>query len=468
MSVVLTIRLYAEFGGFFSRFFVENSLFEAHLRIQVPVPDTSIEALHDTTMGTDMYQLYDGTLKLAGCQKLLWHRKRIEEANIQVLPMEARAFPFRPLEQSSDAVNDEVAAAAAAAAVDISPFLESALPCQPVAVDTARTDCAAALRAVLAREGIALVKNTGVSRAVCEQAMAAARAFFDEATPESVRESALAVDRARRGYSRTNTENFAMLVGQSAPNDSVRKFRMGADVSDQGGLGSELQPNAWPAPEAWGEAPAAEFRAALEAYYEALCTASRGILAAIVAGLDDADSTATDSTAIRSLTSEHDAVQTSILTVLGYSAKKKKRKRNIRPLVAAHTDVGVITVLLFDPGDCAVLQRCAGRAGEIGGHSAGGEWKDVTLPFPTSDPIFLVQVGDCLSEVSGGTLKSTLHRVAVGPGSSPRASLALFVGLGADTEVVIGGERRTYGAWRKERIARLARAAAAAAIPHAP
>jgi hypothetical protein len=38
------------------------------------VPDTSIEALHETSMGTSLYQLYDGTLKIWGCQKLLWHR----------------------------------------------------------------------------------------------------------------------------------------------------------------------------------------------------------------------------------------------------------------------------------------------------------------------------------------------------------------------------------------------------------
>ena len=48
-------------------------------------------------MGTRIYQLYDGTLKLDGCKKLLWHRKRISEEKIQVLsPAERGIFPFRP------------------------------------------------------------------------------------------------------------------------------------------------------------------------------------------------------------------------------------------------------------------------------------------------------------------------------------------------------------------------------------
>ena len=76
--------------------------------------------------------------------------------------------------------------------------------------------------------------------------MAAARAFFGPETPEAVRESALAGDRARRGYSRTNTENFAMLVGQTAPNDTVRKFRIGPerDGGQARAADPELQPNA--------------------------------------------------------------------------------------------------------------------------------------------------------------------------------------------------------------------------------
>ena len=56
----------------FNAFFVPQSIYQDYLSDLVP--DPSIEALHETTMGTTLYQLYDGTLKVWGCQKLLWHR----------------------------------------------------------------------------------------------------------------------------------------------------------------------------------------------------------------------------------------------------------------------------------------------------------------------------------------------------------------------------------------------------------
>jgi hypothetical protein len=89
----------------YNAFFVPDDLFASHLKSHVPQvignggevsPDTSIEALHEVTMGTALYQLYDGTLKLHGCKKLLWHRRPINEADIQVLAGKDRSFPFKP------------------------------------------------------------------------------------------------------------------------------------------------------------------------------------------------------------------------------------------------------------------------------------------------------------------------------------------------------------------------------------
>ena len=56
------------------------------------------------------------------------------------------------------------------------------------------------------------------------------------------------------------------------------------------------------------------------------------------------------------------SARTDVYTLLGYqygSRHKKGSKGYMRPLVAAHTDVGVITVLLYDSGKCATLQRVA-------------------------------------------------------------------------------------------------------------
>lgn len=359
----------------FNAFFVKTDLFEAHLRSQVPIMDTSIEALHETTMGTQLYQLYDGTLKLTGCQKLLWHRRRIEESEIQVIPPEARAFPFEPPDQlprAGPTASEAAAAAAKASAVDLSAYA------QPTSAASApsritRSECGERLWRALSTDGLAFIRGTGVPRECCARAIATAQAFFDPATPETARESALAKDRARRGYSRTGTENFAALVGAAAPNDSVRKFRMGND----GQHGPEHQPNAWPSAGAWAPAAAAEFKAALEAYYAAACDVGRAVLAALADELAAKSTTGTSSGLVKLIQAEATpgSAQTSILTLLGYTPKRKKRRKGeLRPLVAAHTDVGVscsvlpqqicrhrCTVALADgyPGRCHIVDRQA-------------------------------------------------------------------------------------------------------------
>ncbi len=94
---------------------------------------------------------------------------------------------------------------------------------------------------------------------------------------------------------------------------------------------------------------------------------------------------------------------TSILTLLGYqpgSRHKRGSRGYMRPLVSAHTDVGVVTVLYFDHGKCASLQRAADAANA---DPEKDEWKDVDLPDidgKDDDPIFVVNVGNCLSELS--------------------------------------------------------------------
>jgi isopenicillin N synthase-like dioxygenase len=150
---------------------------------------------------------------------------------------------------------------------------------------------------------------------------------------------------------------------------------------------------------------------------------------------------------------------TSILTLLGYRPGSRHKGKHKSPLVAAHTDVGVITILLFEHTvhSCAKLQR---RDGSQGG--SGGSWCDVTLPASVpNDPIFVVNVADCFSELCRGQVASTLHRVvACRSGTAPRSCLALFVGLDAETllhnmpddEGTTTTSTITYEQWRKRRI----------------
>uniref|UniRef100_A0A7S3KY71 Fe2OG dioxygenase domain-containing protein n=1 Tax=Amphora coffeiformis TaxID=265554 RepID=A0A7S3KY71_9STRA len=406
----------------YNAFFVETTLHRDHLRDEVP--DTSIEALHEPTMGTSLYQLYDGTIKLWGCKRMLWHRIPMDEKKMQLISAEERQFPFAPAEQ--DTFDKSMA-------IDLSPFYDSTL-----SGSSEREKCTQGLWSQLQRDGFAYVRGLPIHQELALDALGLTNDFLQSAD-ESVRRSCLTKDRARRGYSPMNTENFASLVGDKGPNDLVRKFRVGPE----GAAGSSAlwQPNIWPSPDDWEQALL--FRDIVQTFYNVMADAAQVVVKAICDALLSHDPNLV--TSLRPLT-ENDALShTSILTLLGYQIGTRHRGKNKGPLVAPHTDVGVVTILLFDQGDCATLQRSDDRGG----------WVDVDLPKSVpADPIFVVNVADCLASLTGGKLPSTLHRVATRPGTTPRNCCALFVGLDPTQILEVDGESMTYEEWRKLRIAR--------------
>ncbi|KAL7466477.1 hypothetical protein ACHAXS_006775 [Conticribra weissflogii] len=484
----------------FNAFFVRNDLYQQYLTEEVP--DTSIEALHEITMGTAMYQLYDGTIKLWGCKKLLWHRMSIDEEKMQMLPASERQFPFAPPPSGCDTVlpgaptklvnlavdsikdgaeikrNEQIRESA----IDMSPYCQSGnfSGNDEKDISAKKRECSTRLSKMLQTDGFALVRGTGMSGSVCDNALKAAKLFLHDAE-EPVRRSCLTKDRARRGYSPMCTENFASLIGEQGPNDLVKKFRVGPESSDVARSDSDIgcssigaeakslfsslhQPNAWPNDEIWGVELSTFFRASICEYYESMCNIADRILHAICDGIIAENSDLARSIRVignfdGNLPKNH----TSILTLLGYqlgSRHKKGSKGYLRPLVAAHTDVGVITVLLFDSGKCASLQR---KSSVLNDERTNSEWVDVNLPTDSldRDPVFVVNVGDCLSELSGGYLRSTLHRVVPKNCHNivrdvARTCLALFVGLepSATLTLPLTGEDITYEEWRKMRIAR--------------
>jgi hypothetical protein len=58
------------------------------------IADNSIDAMHAPEfVESRLFQLYDGTLVLAGCQHLIWHSIPIDQESIQVLPPQQRRYP---------------------------------------------------------------------------------------------------------------------------------------------------------------------------------------------------------------------------------------------------------------------------------------------------------------------------------------------------------------------------------------
>lgn len=255
-------------------------------------------------------------------------------------------------------------------------------------------------------------------------------------------------DRARRGYAPMNVENFASLLGEQGPNDLVRKFRIGPLRSD--GKGTLLQPNIWPSNSEWDLS--SDFQTTTETYYRSACQAANLILRAICCGLIQKHPELQTSLGplLQPASDSGESDQTtSILTLLGYRDGTRHKGKNKGPLVAAHTDVGVITILLYDGGKqtCAGLQR-----------QDGNGWVDVDLPaIVPDDPVFCVNVADCLSDLSGSRLPSTVHRVVANRHSKiPRNCCALFVGLDPACQVRMQDETEiiSYEEWRRRRIAR--------------
>jgi hypothetical protein len=186
----------------FNAFFVRKDSYNTYLRQYIP--DTSIEALHEVTMGTALYQLYDGTIKLWGCKKLLWHRLSLDESQFQLLSPSQRSFPFAP-PPSSVATNsiaskhdfDE------ASVVDISSYCRTApsgcnLP--SIHQEDDKLTCAQNLLTQFQAHGFCFVRGTGLSNIQCQKVLAMAGTFLHDAD-ETVRRSCLSRDRARRGYS---------------------------------------------------------------------------------------------------------------------------------------------------------------------------------------------------------------------------------------------------------------------------
>ena len=69
--------------------FVQEALFPLF-----GIENNSLESLHkDAQYETQLYQLYDGTIKISGCKQLLWHGVEIKEEELQILPEAQRVYP---------------------------------------------------------------------------------------------------------------------------------------------------------------------------------------------------------------------------------------------------------------------------------------------------------------------------------------------------------------------------------------
>lgn len=70
-------------------FFVLKELFS-----KFDITDNTIDVVHtDHQYETKLFQLYDGTLCISGCDRLIWHNLPLDIEKLQVLPKGARRYP---------------------------------------------------------------------------------------------------------------------------------------------------------------------------------------------------------------------------------------------------------------------------------------------------------------------------------------------------------------------------------------
>jgi isopenicillin N synthase-like dioxygenase len=204
-----------------------------------------------------------------------------------------------------------------------------------------------------------------------------------------------------RGYSASRTESLSYSLGTTRPPDLAEAFIVGAERYVPGDPYYEAERGRSFAPNIWPERPA-EFRDVASRYFAEVSALSRTLLdiAALALGVDrEVFASATD----RSVETLRYNWYVRLTDEVGLESDQMG--------LGAHTDYGIITVLLADP--VPGLQV-------IG---PDGQWRDV---LPLEDG-FVVNVGDALAVWTNDLWTSTIHRVVPGmPGAAQRRSFAFF------------------------------------------
>lgn len=279
-----------------------------------------------------------------------------------------------------------------------------------------------------------------------------ARSFFRQ--PIESKMACISLDKARRGYSPLNTDNFASLTGHKKANDTVEKFRMGppSSADDEYYQNKEGRvhffPNTWPD-------RSNDLQATMTQYYHSMEEISRRILRVLEATyelpVDALASSMERHTSIMGLNAylplPQDALPSPIMQDGAVSIIER---------VAEHTDVSLFTIVsdkTFPDDDTLsaspvrLQMYCA----------SSSTWNDIVLP----PNYYLVNIGECLQRWSNGRMTPARHRViqiadSKSPGSAlERYSAAFFCSPNYTTRLQWPGDdehREDYSTWRKSKI----------------
>jgi isopenicillin N synthase-like dioxygenase len=205
-----------------------------------------------------------------------------------------------------------------------------------------------------------------------------------------------------RGYSGRKSESLAYSTGIARPPDLAEAFIVGNDQIVEGDPYFEPERNRSFAPNLWPAQPE-RMRDVVWRYFVAVDALSHEMcsIAALALGLDDDFFDSRIDKAIATLRCNWYRRNADEVTL-----------SDGQMALGAHTDYGILTILMADPGPG--LQVIAGD----------GQWKDV---LPIEDG-FVVNTGDALAMWTNDEWSSTIHRVvpSTAPGAERRRSFAFF------------------------------------------
>ena len=299
-----------------------------------------------------------------------------------------------------------------------------------------RAAVAEAIDAACRDSGFLLVSGHGVPTALADAVLDAFGAFFDCSLAEK-RRFVVADESANRGYSELGKEGLAYSRGEETPPDLFEAFNVGRE--DATGAGYERYADFY-APNVWPDQPP-QLHDTWLAYELALRDVADLLLRAMALGLELPETWFVD------------RLERAILTTRALNYERAPGAADPQPgqaRMGAHTDYGVLTILLAD--DVPGLQVFG-----------DGKWNDVEVPRGT----FVCNLGDMLERWTNNRWTSTLHRVVPPPadrvGPVRRRSVARFLDCPPDLVVeciptcvgpddVAHYEPVLAGAWLRQKI----------------
>jgi isopenicillin N synthase-like dioxygenase len=256
--------------------------------------------------------------------------------------------------------------------------------------------------------GFLVVTGHGVPQETCDAVLDAFAEFFE--LPEDEKRAVVVDDpSANRGYSALGQEGLSYSRGEESPRDLFEAFNLGSEATvgdyyDR--YRSFYAPNAWPA-----HPP--QLRDAWLAYEAAVDDVATNLLEAMALALELPESWFVDSC-------RHAIVTTRAINYERRATTPDPVDGQMR--MGAHTDYGILTVLLAD--DVPGLQVFR-----------DGVWHDVSTPRGA----FVCNLGDMLARWTNDRWISTMHRVVPPPAGSNgpvrRRSLARFLDCPPDLVV---------------------------------